>query len=55
MGNDVRLWCRMLGEAKAARAVVENSSREKAFGPVIIDYSNVQAKVIQGKMAKGHL
>lgn len=45
MGNDVRLWCQLLGEAKSARAVVENSSREKAFGPVIIDYSSVQAKV----------
>ncbi|CAN0025509.1 unnamed protein product, partial [Ectocarpus sp. 12 AP-2014] len=35
----------MLTEAKAARAVVESSSREKAFGPVIVDYSSVQAKV----------
>lgn len=45
LGNDVSLWCQMLSEAKAARAVVENSSREKAFGPVIVDYSSVQAKV----------
>lgn len=45
LGSDVALWCQMLGEAKAARSVVENSSREKAFGPVIVDYSSVQAKV----------
>ena len=45
LGSDVSLWCQMLTEAKAARAVVENSSREKAFGPVIVDYSSVQAKV----------
>ena len=46
LGNDVSLWCQMLSEAKAARAVVENSNREKSFGPVIVDYSSVQAKVI---------
>lgn len=45
LGNDVSLWSQLLNEAKAARDVVENSSREKVFGPVIIDYSNVQAKV----------
>lgn len=45
LGNDVSLWCQMLSEAKAARAVVENSDREKSFGPVIVDYSSVQAKV----------
>lgn len=45
LGSDVSLWCQMLTEAKAARAVVESSSREKAFGPVIVDYSSVQAKV----------
>lgn len=45
LGRNVDLWFQMLTEAKAARAVVENSSREKAFGPVIVDYSSVQAKV----------
>ena len=45
LGNDVSLWCQMLSEAKAARAVVENSDREKSFCPVIVDYSSVQAKV----------
>ena len=45
LGVDVSLWCQLLNEAKAARAVVESSSREKAFGPVIVDYSSVQAKV----------
>lgn len=45
LGSDVSLWCQMLTEAKAARAVVESSNREKAFGPVIVDYSSVQAKV----------
>lgn len=45
LGNDVSLWSQLLNEAKAARDVVENSNREKVFGPVIIDYSNVQAKV----------
>lgn len=46
LGHDVSLWCQMLNEAKAARAVVESSNREKAFGPVIVDYSSVQAKVL---------
>ena len=46
LGTDVSLWCQLLNEAKAARAVVENSNREKAFGPAIIDYSSGQAKVL---------
>lgn len=40
-GSDVSL----LTEAEAERVVVENSIREKTFGPVIVDYSSLQAKI----------
>ena len=30
---------------KNARSVIENSQTEKAFGPLVVDYTQIQGKV----------
>ena len=43
--EDLALWQQLLGEIKKARATVDNTSTRKAFGPIVVIYSMVQAKV----------
>ena len=43
--EDLALWQQLLGEIKKARGTVDNTSTRKAFGPIVVVYSNVQAKV----------
>ena len=43
--EDLGLWQQLLGEIKKARATVDNTSTRKAFGPIVVIYSMVQAKV----------
>ena len=45
LGNDIAVWTRILQEIKAARSTIDTSSSRKSFGPVVIDYSQVQSKV----------
>ena len=43
--EDLALWQQLLGEIKKARATVDNTSTRKSFGPIVVVYSMVQAKV----------
>jgi dynein heavy chain 1 len=45
LGNDLNKWQQLLGEIKRARTTFDNSSTQKSFGPIIIDYAQVQASV----------
>ena len=45
LGNDLNKWQQLLGEIKRARTTFDNSSTQKGFGPIIIDYAQVQASV----------
>ncbi len=45
LGSDLNKWQQLLGEIKKARATFDNSSTQKNFGPIIIDYAQVQASV----------
>ena len=38
-------WQQLLGEIKRARTTFDNSSTQKGFGPIIIDYAQVQSSV----------
>lgn len=45
LGNDLSKWQQLLGEIKRSRTTFDNSSSSKNFGPIIIDYAQVQASV----------
>ncbi|KAJ1659203.1 dynein heavy chain [Dispira simplex] len=45
LGEDLRQWQKILGEIKTARRTFDNADTEKTFGPVTIDYEQVQSKV----------
>ena len=44
LGNDLNKWQQLLGEIKRARTTFDNSNTQKDFGPIIIDYGQVQAR-----------
>ena len=39
------LWVQLLADIKASRATIDTSGSSKSFGAVVVDYSQVQAKV----------
>ncbi|KAJ1982313.1 dynein heavy chain [Dimargaris xerosporica] len=45
LGDDLVRWQQILTEIKAARATFDNSDSERTFGPIVIDYDQVQSKV----------
>jgi dynein heavy chain 1 len=45
LGTDLNKWQQLLGEIKRARTTFDNSATRKSFGPIIIDYAQVQASV----------
>ncbi|KAI9295785.1 dynein heavy chain [Neoconidiobolus thromboides FSU 785] len=45
LGDDLFQWQQILIEIKKARATFDNSETEKNFGPIIVDYEQVQSKV----------
>ncbi|KAJ3071427.1 hypothetical protein HDU98_005356 [Podochytrium sp. JEL0797] len=47
VGTDLSQWHQLVLEVKKARGTFDNSETEKAFGSLVIDYDQVQAKVNQ--------
>jgi dynein heavy chain 1, cytosolic len=45
LGEDLDAWQRLLLEAKSARAMIESGERSQSFGPLVVDYAQVQTKV----------
>ncbi|KAG0049018.1 hypothetical protein BGZ83_006135 [Gryganskiella cystojenkinii] len=45
LGDDLAKWQQLLLEIKKARSTFDNSETEQSFGPVVIDYEQVQSKV----------
>ncbi|EGG19081.1 cytoplasmic dynein heavy chain [Cavenderia fasciculata] len=45
LGDDLSRWQNLLGQIKKSRTTFDNSDTDKAFGPLIIDYAQVQASV----------
>ncbi|KAI0242051.1 dynein heavy chain [Massospora cicadina] len=45
LGEDLHRWQQILTEIKRARSTFDNSESEKRFGPIVVDYENVQSKV----------
>ncbi|CAM0135389.1 unnamed protein product [Umbelopsis sp. WA50703] len=47
LGDDLSKWQQILLEIKRARSTFDNSETEQSFGPLIVDYEQVQSKVNQ--------
>lgn len=47
LGDDLAKWQQILLEIKRARSTFDNSETEQSFGPLIVDYEQVQSKVNQ--------
>lgn len=47
LGDDLSKWQQILLEIKKARSTFDNSETEQSFGPLVIDYEQVQSKVNQ--------
>lgn len=45
LGADLERWQQLLNEIKRARSTFDTRSTSKAFGPIVIDYQQVQASV----------
>uniref|UniRef100_UPI00358E5199 cytoplasmic dynein 1 heavy chain 1-like n=1 Tax=Myxine glutinosa TaxID=7769 RepID=UPI00358E5199 len=45
VAEDLHLWQNMLSDIRRSRATFDNAESRKSFGPVIVDYGRVQAKV----------
>lgn len=45
LGEDVNLWIKCLNDIKKSRTTFDTSDTRRAYGPIIIDYAKVQAKV----------
>jgi dynein heavy chain 1 len=45
LGADLLKWQQLLAEIKDARKTIETSETEKAFGPIVVNYAQVQASV----------
>ncbi|KAJ8651627.1 hypothetical protein O0I10_012803 [Lichtheimia ornata] len=47
LGDDLSKWQQILLEIKKARSTFDNSETEQPFGPLVVDYEQVQSKVNQ--------
>ncbi|XP_055846761.1 dynein heavy chain, cytoplasmic isoform X3 [Episyrphus balteatus] len=45
LAEDVNLWIKCLNDIKKSRTTFDTSDTRRAYGPIIIDYAKVQAKV----------
>ncbi|KAI9204677.1 dynein heavy chain [Polychytrium aggregatum] len=45
LGDDLNKWQQLVLEIKKARATFDNSETKRSFGPIVIDYEQVQSKV----------
>jgi dynein heavy chain 1 len=45
LGDDLAQWLSMLAEVKRSRSTFDTSESSKSFGPILINYSQVQSKV----------
>ena len=45
LADDLGKWQRLVLEVKRSRATFDNTETRKAFGPLLVDYSQVQSKV----------
>lgn len=45
LGEDVNLWIKCLNDIKKSRTTFDTSDTRRAYGPIVIDYAKVQAKV----------
>ena len=45
LGSDLAAWSQLLVEIKEARKTIDTSDSEKQFGPIVINYAQVQASV----------
>jgi dynein heavy chain 1 len=45
LGRDIHKWRQLLVEIKEARATIESSSEEVQFGPIVVNYRQVQNKI----------
>lgn len=45
LGNNLNSWMGVLSEMRQGRNTFDNSQFEKNFGPIVIDYKNVQMKI----------
>eukprot|EP00916_Digyalum_oweni_P025987 GHVL01042788.1.p1 GENE.GHVL01042788.1~~GHVL01042788.1.p1 ORF type:complete len:2866 (+),score=438.01 GHVL01042788.1:781-8598(+) len=45
LGDDLDVWTQLLNEIKASRSTFDNSEYEKVFGPIVVDYRQIQSKV----------
>jgi len=45
LGDDIEKWQLLLTEIKNERSTFDNSTTEKHFGPLVIDYRSVQSKI----------
>jgi len=45
LGTDLKKWERLLLDMKRARATFDNADTERRFGPILIEYGTVQARV----------
>ncbi|XP_037905377.1 dynein heavy chain, cytoplasmic isoform X4 [Hermetia illucens] len=45
LGEDINLWIKCLNDIKKSRTTFDTSDTRRSYGPIIIDYAKVQAKV----------
>ncbi|XP_055310948.1 dynein heavy chain, cytoplasmic isoform X4 [Sitodiplosis mosellana] len=45
LGDDINLWIKCLNDIKKSRTTFDTSDTRRAYGPIVIDYAKVQAKV----------
>lgn len=45
LGEDINLWIKCLNDIKKSRTTFDTSDTRRAYGPIVVDYAKVQAKV----------
>ena len=45
LGRDISKWQTLLGDIRSSRATIESSEDERSFGPIVINFRQVQSKV----------
>ena len=45
LGEEINLWIKCLNDIKKSRTTFDTSDTRRAYGPIVIDYAKVQAKV----------
>ncbi|XP_026482181.1 dynein heavy chain, cytoplasmic isoform X8 [Ctenocephalides felis] len=45
LGEDINLWIKCLNDIKKSRTTFDTSDTRREYGPIVIDYAKVQAKV----------